>query len=163
KCSVSRRVVQRVQPRIFHRHKHDRSLRRRRKTDPELRLCQQFGARPGARARPEVAFLIRQKTSFNANCPILGSRAPRMEPNPAPLIELVGLFRFTRLDALKNSARNCRLRRSLKANRLEMPISEFSIPGPRNVPLEMVPQVPNCGRANAVGTRKSTQGALLPH
>src|SRR3954466_1535042 len=90
-----------------------------------------------------------------------GSRALRIAPKPAPLTDAAGPFRFTRFEALKNSARSCMSQRSLIGKCLAIPISQLNRPGARSAPLAILPKVPSAGRTNDVGTRESTQGALL--
>ena len=105
----------------------------------------------------------RQKESFKAICPMRGSRPLRIAPNPAPFTDVAGPFRFTRFEALKNSARNCKPQRSLIEKCLAIPMSQLNNPGPRSAPFAILPNVPTAGRPNAEGTRESTQGALFRH
>src|ERR1035438_2412691 len=99
-----------------------------------------------------------QKSTFKASWPMRGSAELTTEPNPAELTEDVGALKFTRFDALKNSARNCTCKRSLIGKILFTPASQLNNPGARRDPFPRLPNVPTAGRANAWGfrDRKST-------
>src|SRR5689334_20292223 len=60
-----------------------------------------------------------------------------------------GLPKFGRLSALKNSARNCRLARSLTRKFFITPMSRLARPGPRSRFRGAVPKVPSALGANA--------------
>src|SRR5262249_14444791 len=71
--------------------------------------------------------------------------------------------RFTWLNALKNSARNCNETRSFRAVFFKSERSTSARPGPRSVPLPTLPKVPAVGSVKAEGSnhwfcfRKSTE------
>src|ERR1700674_2467578 len=62
-----------------------------------------------------------------------------------------GVPRFVRFNRLKNSDRNCRLRRSASAVFLNTDRSTSARPGPVYTPRPRLPKVPAAGRRNALG------------
>src|SRR5687767_1330315 len=83
---------------------------------------------------------------------IRGSCAPVIRPKVAAVLTVVfGLLKFTLLNRLKNSARNCRFISFEKRNLLNKPISTVDRLGPKNSPCSVSPNEPLGFTANAAG------------
>src|SRR3982751_983325 len=92
-----------------------------------------------------------------------GSRAVRIVPKLADEYDVVGLAKLAWFRMLKNSARNCRLKRSEPIGmRLNRPVSQLMNLGPVSAPFPPFPYVPAAGVVNADLARKFTQGAESP-
>jgi hypothetical protein len=61
-------------------------------------------------------------------------------PKPAPVVT-PGRLKFVWLSALKNSARNCMPKRSVKAKFLARLKSKFTSPGARTIPTPELPKI----------------------
>src|SRR2546425_10186565 len=77
------------------------------------------------------------------------ARAFRMTPKSWLLKVAFGVPKFTRLNALKNSVRNCRFFFSLNGKFFIRAMSQFFRPGPRNKFRPALPNCNGCGRAKA--------------
>src|SRR5438045_1009709 len=77
------------------------------------------------------------------------ARALRMTPKSWLLKVALGVPKFTRLKALKNSVRNCRFFFSVMGKFFIRAVSKFFRPGPRNKLRPALPNFSGCGRAKA--------------
>src|SRR6185436_18500301 len=94
-----------------------------------------------------------QNVILNPNCITRAGPALVMRPTVAELMFETGLFRLTLLNALKASARNCRLADPGNSKLRKSDRSAFLNPGPVMKFRRELPSVPSEGTAKAAGLK----------
>src|SRR2546428_14059587 len=79
---------------------------------------------------------------------------PAEELRVVPLNRIgFGVSKFAWFKTLKNSARNCRFKPSLRVTRLNKDVSTLNNAGPRSAPRDKLPKVPVGGSKKALGSK----------
>src|SRR5690349_6421241 len=108
-----------------------------------------YGTRRVDRAACLQVKRANQNVSLSASCRMRGSPADVMRPKEDDARLELGPLKFTLLKALKNSARNCVLRRSVIFVFLMRPRSVLNRPGARKIFLPELPNVPRALRVKS--------------
>ena len=93
-----------------------------------------------------------QKMNFSPNWISRAVAAPLIRPNRLLDLFIVGWFKLTLLNTLKNSLRNCSVLLSASRTFLKRDISKLITPGPRMTPFPELPYLPTTGCVKAAAS-----------